>query len=85
MTSLDQMFVEVIKKLEGGYITTFYYDCAYFALFDDQRERLPGQTLCDRTENNFNPHFHLSKPPEYKVNPYTGKEMERIYIQYPTN
>ena len=29
------MFVEVIKKLEGGYITTFYYDCAYFALFDD--------------------------------------------------
>jgi hypothetical protein len=35
LTNLDQMFVEVFKKLEGGYLTTFYYDCAYLALIPD--------------------------------------------------
>jgi hypothetical protein len=78
------MFLDVLKKLEGGYLTTFYYDCTYFELNPDHKDRLPAEGVCEPS-GTFNPHFHLSKPPEYKYNPYTGKEMERILIQYPTN
>lgn len=29
MMQLEYMMKDVLKKLEGGYLTTFYYDCAY--------------------------------------------------------
>jgi hypothetical protein len=27
---LDQLFLEVILKLQGGYVHVFYYDCKWF-------------------------------------------------------
>lgn len=33
----------------------------------------------------FIPHFHLEKPAEYKINPYTGRPSERQVIDYAGN
>lgn len=80
---LDLIVLETLKKLDG-YLTTFYYDCEYVAQLEDPEESLFEFQQCKNTEN-FNPHFHLEKPPEFRVNPYTGKKMERQKIDFPGN
>ena len=69
---LDSLFLKVLEELKGGYVTTYVIDCA-----DEHPEVDPAvnlKHLCEGREE-FQPVFTLYKPPEIKINPYTGKKM----------
>jgi len=79
---LDKMFLKVLEELNSGYVTTYTIDCA-----DEHPEIDPEinlKFLCYERDD-YQPVFTLYKPPEIKMNPYTGKEMPMSVVSYASN
>ena len=68
---LSSMFIKVLDELKGGYVNTYAIDCAVKHETVDPKINLDA--ICG--VENWQPVFHLFKPPEVRVNPYTGKTM----------
>ena len=81
-TILDAMFVKVLEELKGGYVTTYAIDCNYEHKEVDPKVNF--KHVCQDREE-FQPIFTLYKPPEIKVNPYTGKTMPVTPIPFASN
>ena len=71
------MILMVLETLEGGYVDTYVFDCA--ADLGNMEESNIKQ-VCDK--DPFMPTFNLVRPPEIRINPYTGKPMPMEYINY---
>jgi hypothetical protein len=65
------MFFKVLEELKAGYVDTYAIDCAVEHPVVDKMINL--KNVCEKEE--FQPVFQLYKPPEMRVNPYTGKDM----------
>lgn len=79
---LDTMFGKVLEELKGGYVTTYAIDCSVEHPVVDPDVKL--DYLC-KERDLFQPVFTLYRPPEIKLNPYTGKEMQTETIPYSSN
>lgn len=64
------MFLKVLEELNGGYVNTYAIDCAHEHAEVDSKLNL--NQICNERDE-FQPLFTLYKPPEIKINPYTGK------------
>ena len=82
-TVLDNMILMVLETLEGGYVDTFVFDCANKDEWDEIDPNVNLANLCER--DPFQPVFSLFKPPEIKINPYTGNAMPNENIPYSQN
>lgn len=74
--------MKVFEELKGGYVDTYVFDCAYE--FPEVDPHINLDYLCNKRDSN-QPVFTLYKPPEIKINPYTGKEMRVEIIPYASN
>ena len=79
---LDEMFLKVLEELNGGYVNTYAIDCA--AGHEEVDPKVNLEHLCSGREE-FQPVFTLYKPPEIKINPYTGKEMPVQVVPFASN
>jgi hypothetical protein len=79
---LDLMFSKVLDDLKAGYVTTYAIDCATEHAEVDPKLNL--KYICEDREE-FQPMFHLYKPAEIKINPYTGKSMPTQAIGFSSN
>jgi hypothetical protein len=77
------MFIKVLDELKDGYLNTYAIDCADINEDTETDPLLNLRPMCDRED--FQPIFTLFKPPEMKINPYTGKEMPVQPIQFSSN
>ena len=76
------MFSKVLDDLKAGYVTTYAIDCATEHAEVDPKLNL--KYICEDREE-FQPMFHLYKPAEIKINPYTGKSMPTQAIGFSSN
>lgn len=79
---LDLMFINNLVELEGGYVTTYAYDCAWTDAVRIDWELFRKNYGCEK--HPFQPHFSLRKPPDIKINPYTGKKMPLVMVPFGT-
>lgn len=79
MDTFDWIIKEALQELRGGYVETFYYECEW----PDRPEQAGTVdfSVC-RDTKNFNPHFVLLQPPDIKLNPYTGKPMNKVMVPF---
>jgi len=69
---LDKLFWQVLEDLGSGYVNTYAVDCA--SEHPDGMDRyLQIKEWCEREV--WEPVFFLYKPPEMRINPYTGKHV----------
>lgn len=73
---LDLMFMNNLTELEGGYVTTYAYDCAWDGATKFDMAAFRTKFGCDKRP--FQPNFSLRKSPDIKINPYTGKKMPLV-------
>ena len=78
---LDNLFLQVLTDLQGGYLNTYVFDCAIERPETDPQ--INFEHICDAEE--FQPLFTLYKPAEIKLNPYTGKQMPMQAIPWSSN
>ena len=76
---LDSMMLQVLEQLDGGYVETQVFDCGTADL-DNVDPSISLPRLC--ANEPFQPTFNLFKPPEIKLNPYTGKPMPTENINF---
>lgn len=76
------MILEVLKKLEGGYINTYYYDCLW--VLAQPPGGLINTEQCLLNDDDFQPFFIIMKPPYSKINPYDGTKTPYSASQYPS-
>lgn len=67
------MFLNTLSELEGGYVTTFAYDCQWKGAKNMDYEAFKKHWGCEKSP--YQPAFVLYKTPDIRVNPYTGKRM----------
>ena len=76
------MFLNTLIELEGGYATTYAYDCAWDDATKFDFSEFRTRFGCDKKP--FQPHFSLHKSPDIKINPYTGKKMPLQIVPFGT-
>lgn len=79
METFDWIIKEALTDLKGGYLDTYYYECEW----PERPENIQviDFSACKDTKN-FNPYFMLLQPPDIKINPYTGKPMNKILVPF---
>lgn len=76
------MFLKVLEELNGGYVDTYAIDCA--VEHEETDPKLNLNHLC-KERDEFQPYFTLHKPPEVRINPYTGKSMPVQVVPFASN
>lgn len=80
---LDDIFGYALSSLQNGYVDTFYFECDWPGTnIEYQKTPMIDFNVCK--QDPYTPTFILMKPSDVKINPYTGKKMERVRITYPS-